>query len=95
MERLVFESVEEMVGNTGKKYAQITFTNGAEWIPTMVELGVLLSKIGKIEQNKYNSEIDGLYSKQFINECFGKNKDEIEEIFLKYKKGNVKQETVC
>ena len=59
----------------------VKFENGIEWMPALVDLGDILSKIGTCEDMKYSQGQGYKYTQKFIIECFTKKRREIEQLY--------------
>lgn len=65
-----------------KKWVVVYFTDGRTWIPKLTECGKILSGIGKCEDLKYPGGRGWRYTRDFIVECFGKTRQEIDELYI-------------
>ena len=64
-----------------KHWIIVKFENGIEWMPALVDLGDILSKIGTCEDMKYSQGQGYKYTQKFIIECFTKKRREIEQLY--------------
>lgn len=68
-----------------KFWIRVHFNNGTDWIPKLSEWGKIGSGIYKCEDRKYPPPLEGgKMVKRFMDECYDKTKEDIDEIFLKY-----------
>lgn len=72
----------ELVERNGKTWVEVTFENGVVWRPRLWELGAIQSGIGRAEDIKYPSGKGKELTKQFLNECWGKSREQIYELSL-------------
>ena len=77
------ESIE--LNTKGKPWVEVTFTNGIRWRPRLWEVGAIISGIGKAEDKKYPNGKGHVLTMEFIEECWGKTRDEIYELALSAK----------
>jgi len=66
-----------------KNWVVVTFMNGTQWMPALIDLGEILSKIGKCEDIAYPKGKGYIYTLEFITKCFDKSRREIERIYHK------------
>jgi hypothetical protein len=64
-----------------KNWVKVTFENGTEWEPGLIDLGDILSKIGKCEDLKYPTGQGHKYTLKFISQVFNKTRREIIELY--------------
>jgi len=64
-----------------KFWVEVIFNNGTKWMPALIDLGDILSKIGKCEDMKYPNGKGYLYTKKFIEKCFNKYRSEIIKLY--------------
>ena len=64
-----------------KVWVVVEFENGTRWMPAFVDLGDIISKIGKCEDIKYPKGAGHKLVKEFINSCYGKTRFEIKELY--------------
>jgi len=55
-----------------KSWVVVEFENHTLWMPELVDLGIILSFIGMCEDIKYPWGQGHRYTKEFINQCYGK-----------------------
>ena len=75
----------ELKQGTEKTWVQVTFENGVTWNPRLWEVGAIISGIGKAEDLKYPNGKGWRFTKEFIDECWGKTRAEIYELALSKK----------
>ncbi len=66
-----------------KNWVKVTFENGTTWLPGLVDIGDIISKIGKCEDVKYPNGKGHIFTKEFLNECFNKTRTQIIDIYNK------------
>ena len=66
-----------------KNWVKVTFENGTTWLPSLVDIGDIISKIGKCEDVKYPNGKGHKFTQDFINKCFNKTRS---QIILSYQK---------
>ena len=66
-----------------KNWVIVIFENGTHWMPALLDLGDILSKIGKCEDIKYPNGQGYKYTLKFITSCFGKTRKQIYEAYKK------------
>lgn len=64
-----------------KNWVKVIFENGTHWKPAFIDLGDILSKIGKCEDIKYPNGKGWRMVAEFINECFNKTRTEIKQLY--------------
>lgn len=64
-----------------KNWVKITFENGTEWLPGLIDLADILSKIGKCEDIKYPNGKGYKFTLQFITNAFNKSRIQIEKMY--------------
>ena len=63
-------------------WVKVTFENGTEWLPALIDLGKILNGIGKCEDKKYPHGEGRHFAKPFYEQCIEtKNPDDIEDIY--------------
>lgn len=79
----------EITQENGKSWASIEFEiedkNGnlinINWMPSFVDIGDIVSKIGYCEDKKYPYGKGYKYFLEFLLKCFNKTRDEIKELY--------------
>ena len=61
---------------------EVLFDNGNLWVPGFLDLGDILSKIGKCEDLKYPFGRGHEMAQEFFDKCFGKQRREIESLLF-------------
>jgi len=75
----------EFVKKQNGYWVRVTFENGTEWLPALVDLGKILNYIGKCEDRKYPHGEGRNYTKRFITESIeSKDSEEIKRIYNEY-----------
>lgn len=74
-----------------KKWVLVKFENGTEWLPDLIDTGLIISLIGMCEDIKYPYGKGHLMTKEFIVDCFNKNYFQIKKLYKeKYDPNNKK-----
>lgn len=68
-----------------KYWVKVTFKNNVTWYPKLWEIGAIISGIGTAEDIKYPNGKGYLFTKEFLNECWGKTREEIYELSISEK----------
>lgn len=68
-------------GPNEKNWVVVEFANGTLWMPALIDLGNMISKIGKCEDLKYPHGKGYKYTQEFLNDCFNKSPKEIEQLY--------------
>lgn len=66
----------------GKTWVEVRFQNGVVWRPRLWEVGAILSGIGKAEDKKYPNGKGHRLTREFVDECWGKTREQIYELSL-------------
>ncbi len=74
----------EIVKTNGKRWVKVTFDDGNEWYPGIITIGQILSGIGKCEDEKYPNGQGWLFTKRFIDKCWGKTRAQIQELYYQH-----------
>ena len=64
-----------------KNWVEVEFENGTRWMPALVDIGDIISKLGKCEDLKYPDGEGFRYTMRFFNGCFNKSRRQIEELY--------------
>jgi hypothetical protein len=87
MSKQYAKEIREVIED-GKKLVAVEFQDGTFWIPKAKDLAIIISMIGKNEDDRYPMGMGHLLIKNFINDSFGKTPEEIVELYnMKYSKG--------
>ena len=79
------KSIRFSIPSDDQKYwVEVEFYNGTMWMPSLIDLGDIISKIGKCEDIKYPGGEGYKYTQRFLNKCFNKMRFEINEIYKHY-----------
>lgn len=76
-----------------EKWVEVEFENGTQWLPSFVSLGGIVNRIGYCEDIKYPHGKGGEFAKQFLVNCFVKNKiltrSDIEQVYKNFNPNNL------
>ena len=89
-----FQKITEIrfLNTKEKKWVVVEFENETKWLPDLIDLGLIISFIGKCEDEKYPHGKGRILTKNFLNDCFGKNWYQIKRIYKeKYDPNNKKE----
>lgn len=65
-----------------KHWVKVIFENSTEWLPALVDIADILSKIGKCEDMKYPSGEGYKFTLRFITKSFNKSRRQIAEMYI-------------
>jgi len=78
VKNIIFTPIENP---NDKHWVLVTFENNTKWMPSFIDLGKIISMIGKCEDIKYPKGEGYKYAQRFFNECFNKTPKQIEELY--------------
>ena len=64
-----------------KQWVHVTFENGTEWRPGFVDLGEIISKIGKCEDIKYPTGQGYRVPQRFFHNVYNKTREQIIQLY--------------
>lgn len=88
-----YQKINEIkIEKHNKKWVVVKFENETEWMPDLIDIGIIISFIGMCEDDKYPQGKGYVYTKEFLNECFNKFPYHIKKLYKeKYDPNNKKE----